>query len=86
MSTKQNERFVPFTLTPSDRASALWQRLEEYWARRLETLHTENENTHLDPKVDAVQTALRRGHIKAFREMLHLGKPPQSEELPPGSR
>jgi hypothetical protein len=79
-------KLVPFALTPSDRASDLWDRLTEYFERRIATLHNENENPHTDPNVDAVQTALRRGQIKAFREMLFIGRPPQSEELPPGSR
>jgi hypothetical protein len=79
-------KLVPFALAPNDRASDLWKNLEEYFERRIATLHHENENPHVDPMVDATQTALRRGQIKAFRELLFIGRQPQSEELPPGSQ
>jgi hypothetical protein len=67
---------APFELTEGERGSALWERLERHFIARIESLSRENESAHLDE----VATAVKRGQIKSFRELLLLGK---TKELPP---
>lgn len=67
-------------LSDADIASLTWSRLEAHIERRIAALSRENEN----PEHGEVQTNLRRGQIKAFRELLRLAKPPQSQDSLPG--
>lgn len=67
-------------LTDADIAGPTWARLSFYLERRIAAIGRENEN----PEHDDVQTALRRGQIKAWRELLKLAKPPQSQDSLPG--
>lgn len=68
----------PFVLTDADRASPLWDRLVHHFEDTIERLHRENEQESLDP----VQTALKRGEIKALRRLMLLERK-RTEELPP---
>jgi hypothetical protein len=69
----------PFVLTDAERASG--ERLFHHIEDRIAALRAENDN----PALDAVRTAELRGHIKGFKELLFLARPPRTEELPPGA-
>lgn len=61
---------TPFALTDAERASPLWDKLAERFAQRIATLSVENERPQ-----DAEATAMLRGRIAAYRELLSLSKP-----------
>lgn len=62
-----------FVLTPQERSSALWRRLEEQLQKRLTQLRARNDGPH-----DPAETARLRGHIAALKQMIALGKEPES--------
>lgn len=62
---------APFQLTDAERTAAV--RLFDHIERRIAALQRENES----PESTEAQTALRRGQIKAFREIERLSKPPK---------
>lgn len=66
---------LPFTLTPAEKDSQLWDRLTKRWVERIAALHIELENI----ENTEAKSAVIRGQIKALREQLALNK-----ELPPG--
>lgn len=68
---KPPDRFV---LTPQDRDSATWQRLAAHFNERIQTLHNK-----LELNQTPEETAMLRGEIKAYRNLLSLAKdlPPQ---------
>jgi hypothetical protein len=69
----------PFVLSDAERAAC--DRLFKHIEERIAALRAENDN----PELDAVKTAEKRGHIKGFKELLFLAKPPRIQELPPGA-
>lgn len=68
---KPPDRFV---LTPQDRDSAAWARLASHFNERIQTLHNK-----LELNQTPEETAMLRGEIKAYRNLLSLAKdlPPQ---------
>lgn len=68
---KPPDRFV---LTPQDRDSAAWLRLASHFNERIQTLHNK-----LELNQTPEETAMLRGEIKAYRNLLSLAKdlPPQ---------
>ncbi len=68
MSTAPPERFV---LTPDERESRLWGRLQEHFASRLADLRKRN-----DGALTQDETLTLRGHIKCFKELIALGEEP----------
>lgn len=69
---------LPFILTDAERAACA--RLFDHFEARIATLQIENEN----PDRTEPQTALLRGQVKTFRELLRLKQPPRIQESPPG--
>lgn len=69
---------APFALTDAERAGN--GRLFDHLETRIAGLQRENEN----PEKTEAQTALVRGQIKAFRELLRLKEPPRIQESLPG--
>jgi len=55
-------------LTPSDRQSAVWQKLDKFLASELDALRKKNDGDH-----DAVKTARIRGAIDAVKKLKSLG-------------
>lgn len=64
-----NDPPPPFELTPAEKTSALWHRLEEHFKERLEECRAKN-----DGALDPIQTANQRGQIQTYRTLLELGK------------
>lgn len=61
-----------FRLSQSDLVNPLWLRINEYLEFQLAKLRTEND----DIALDAMQTAIKRGHIQFLRQFIALGKIP----------
>lgn len=59
----------PFTLTETEKRSALWQRLDAHFRTRLELLRAKN-----DGPMTPEETATIRGQIKCLKGMIDLGK------------
>jgi hypothetical protein len=67
-----------FKLTPEDRLSSLWRRLDQHTARKLESLRRQNDALNLDQE----KTAALRGRIsetKALRQLLAMDSPSPAE-------
>ncbi len=62
----------PFSLTPGEQQSALWQRLMGEFNTRLAKLRAENDDGNLDDR----QTARKRGRIEEIKTLMALDKPP----------
>lgn len=57
-----------FELTPSEKASNLWQRLKAHFDDRLAAARVRND----DPELTTFQTATIRGEIKSLKALLRL--------------
>jgi hypothetical protein len=64
-----------FQLSYGERDSAVWQRLSAHFEARINTLHVKLEGDQTPE-----QTAILRGQIRAYKEILSLAKdlPPQT--------
>ncbi len=62
------ERFV---LTPDERDSRLWGRLQEHFAARVAKLREQN-----DAALPHDETLTLRGQIRCFKELIRLGEEP----------
>jgi len=56
-------------LTPGDRLSPAWIKLQQYYAERLETLRSKNDNA-----LTADETARLRGQIAEVKALLAFGE------------
>ena len=59
----------PFALTDIERRSALWQRLKDHLAKRLEIKRGKN-----DGPMNSEETLTVRGHIECLKGLLELDK------------
>jgi hypothetical protein len=59
-----------FTITPSEKTSPLWRRLEEHFTARLEAKRASNDSVD---KTEA-ETNFTRGEIAQIKAFLALGK------------
>lgn len=65
------------TLTPNDRASALWLKLRAHMADRLETLRAMN-----DGELEPIATAKLRGRIAEVKNLLALDEDDEGTAQP----
>jgi len=62
----------PFTLTPGERQSGVWQKLVEHMEEQLKNKRGKNDDLALDP----IKTAAVRGHIECLKGLIALGEEP----------
>lgn len=66
--------------TDGDKAQPVWNKLQEYWAARLDVLRKTND----DPQLTEQQTAALRGEIKQLKAFIALNQDaPEIEKTPP---
>jgi hypothetical protein len=70
-----------FSLSSQERHSALWKRLEAYFAQRLAKLRADNDRPQTE-----MQTAQLRGHIACLKQIIRLGEePPPADGIVPAT-
>lgn len=62
--------------TQADKVPPVWNKLQEYWGAKLETLRKKND----DPKLTEQETAALRGEIKQIKAFLALDN--EAPEIP----